>query len=205
MEDVTGNSAAELSPERWLEDYGDHLYRYALAHLDSPSLAEDMVQDTLVAALEARDSFAGRASEKTWLTGILRHKILDLLRREQRESITEDIEALADTAANEIDTLFDERGHWLMPPQDWGKPEQRFKDQQFLHVLAHCMRGLKPAMASAFVLKEVDGQSNREISAELGVSHGNCGVLLYRARMSLRRCLDVRWADGDETGGKAGD
>ncbi len=203
MTDTTGNVSTDLSPERWLEDYGDHLYRYALMHLNSTSLAEDMVQDTLVAALEARERYAGLASEKTWLTGILRHKILDHLRFQQRESVTDDIETLADSAASDVDSLFDDRGHWLTPPQDWGKPEQRFKDQQFLHVLAHCMRGLKPAMATAFVLKEVDGQSNSEISDELGVSQSNCGVLLYRARMSLRRCLDVRWTDADVSTGES--
>jgi RNA polymerase sigma-70 factor (ECF subfamily) len=198
MESMSETVSTKISPERWLDEHGDHLYRYALLQLGNSALAEDMVQDTLVAGLEGLERFQGRASEKTWLTGILRHKILDYFRRARRESVAEDIETLADSAAQEVGALFDVAGHWISPPQDWGQPEKRETDQQFLKVLAGCMQRLKPAMATAFVLKEIDGHSNQEISKELGVSDTNCGVLLYRARMSLRRCLDVRWADGDQ-------
>jgi RNA polymerase sigma-70 factor (ECF subfamily) len=198
-DNISNSQHRDVSPESWLSDYGDQLYRYAMLHVGNPAQAEDLVQETLVAGLEGLDRFAGRASEKTWLTGILRHKILDYLRRSGREMASGDgdIEALADSAATDIGTMFDERGHWMTPPQDWGLPEQRETDQQFLQVLARCMRGLKPAMATAFVLKELDGHSNQQISKELGVSDSNCGVLLYRARMSLRRCLDLRWVDDE--------
>ena len=195
MNDSADRRVSELSPDRWLDNYGDHLYRYAMLHLNNAALAEDLVQDTLVAALEGIERYEGRASEKTWLTGILRYKILDILRAQSRETVAEDIEDVADRAVAEIDTLFDARGGWLTPPQDWGQPEQRLNDRQFLSALAHCMQNLKPTMQTAFLLKEVNGQSNGEISSELGVTPSNCGVLLYRARMSLRRCLDVRWVD----------
>jgi RNA polymerase sigma-70 factor (ECF subfamily) len=191
-------TATELDPARWLEEYGDALFRYALARLRDTTHAEDMVQETLLAALQARVSYAGRASEKTWLTGILKHKIVDFIRKQVRETTVDDISVLSDAATkSEVDDLFDVRGHWIRSPRDWGNPDRTLHNRQFLNVFEACLDRLKPAFAKVFALKELSGLSNEEICNELGITATNCGVMLYRARMGLRRCLEVRWLGGN--------
>jgi len=194
-------TSTDPEPVRWLQGYGDTLFRYALRRLHNTAHAEDVVQDTLLAALQARASYSGRASEKTWLIGILKHKIVDFIRKQVRESAVDDIGVLADaTAGSGIDGLFDERGHWIIPPDDWGNPDKVLHNEQFLTAFAACLERLKPVLAQVFTLKELGDQSVAEICKELGITATNCGVILYRARMSLRQCLEVRW-----TGGKNGD
>ena len=191
-------TATELDPCRWLEEYGDALFRYALGRLRDIHHAEDMVQETLKAALQARASYSGRASEKTWLTGILKHKIIDFIRKQVRETTVDDINVLSDTATkNGVDDLFDARGHWVRPPRDWGDPDKALHNDQFLDAFEVCLSRLKPALAQVFALKELSGLSNEEICNELDITATNCGVMLYRARMGLRRCLDVRWPGGN--------
>jgi len=191
-------AAVKLNPGRWLEEYGDTLYRYALGRLHDTHHAEDMVQETLKAALQARAGYSGRASEKTWLIGILKHKIIDLMRRQTRETTVEDISALSDAATeNPLDDLFDVRGYWIHPPADWGDPDKVLHNRQFLDAFETCLGHLKPMLAQVFALKELSGLSNKEICNKLDITATNCCVMLYRARMGLSRCLDTRWSGGN--------
>ncbi len=184
-------------PERWLQEHGDYLYRYALRQLRDSAQAEDMVQETLLAAWQSIGSYIGQATEKTWLTGILKHKIIDCLRKQLRESPVDDITALSDSSADSgIDQLFDARGHWITPPQNWGSPHRTLENRQFVEALQRCLERLKPTLARVFTLKEISGNSNEEICGELGITASNCGVLLYRARMGLRQCLEALWSPG---------
>ncbi|MEA2093615.1 MAG: sigma-70 family RNA polymerase sigma factor [Pseudomonadota bacterium] len=161
--------------------------------------AEDVVQEALLAAFQARASYSARASEKTWLTGILKHKIIDFIRKQVRESTVDNINALSDAAADGgIDELFDARGQWIHPPQDWGNPDKALRNHQFIEVFEHCLERLKPAHAQIFSLKEVVGYSIDEICKELDITATNCSVMLYRARMGLRRCLESRWAGDNQ-------
>jgi len=188
-------------PEQWLARYGDELFRYAMLQLRDTNLAEDMVQETLLAALQARERYSGRSSVKTWLIGILKHKVVDHVRKEVRESAREDIAGLSDQRAEaDIDELFDARGHWIVPPQDWGDPERCLEQGRFWEALQACLDRLKVLQARIFTLKEISGLSNEEICKELEVTATNCWVLLYRARMGLRRCLEAGWR-GDERRG----
>lgn len=189
----------EPDPGRWLQEYGDALFRYALRRLHNSAHAEDMVQETLLAAFQARARYSGRASEKTWLTGILKHKIIDFIRKQVRESTVNDINTLSDvTAESGVDALFDTRGQWVHPPQDWGNPDKALHSHQFIEIFEHCMGHLKPAHAQIFSLKEIVGQSIDEICKELDITATNCSVMLYRARMGLRRCLEVRWTGNNQ-------
>ena len=188
-------AAQKPDPGRWLQEYGDTLFRYALRQLHNSAHAEDMVQETLLAAFQGRASYSGRASEKTWLTGILKHKIIDFIRKQVRESTVDDINTLSDaTAESGMDNLFDARGQWIHPPQDWGRPDKVLHNNQFIEAFEHCMGHLKPAHAQIFSLKELVGQSIDEICKELDITATNCSVMLYRARMGLRRCLELHWA-----------
>ena len=137
-----------------------------------------------MAALAAQKSFAGRSQVRTWLTGILKHKIVDAIRRARREEPLESEAALED-----LDALFDATGHWREPPQDW--PEQALENKQFLSALEECLRKLPARTGQVFLMREHLGVDTKEICKELGLTSTHVWVLLYRARQALRECLQM--------------
>jgi RNA polymerase sigma-70 factor (ECF subfamily) len=167
-----------------VEEERPYLLRYANLQLRDSHAAEDAVQEALVAALAGEASFAGRSNLRTWLTGILKHKIVDAIRRSSR-----DPEPLPETA--EFDALFDETGHWGEPPAAW--PENSLEQKQFFAVLEKCLAALPAKTAQAFMMREHMGFDTDEICQEIGVTPTHCWVLLYRARMALRECLQTNW------------
>lgn len=177
----------------WLTEHGDYLYRYALARLRDPHQAEDAVQETLLAAL-AGSGFAGKASPRTWLTGILKHKIIDQFRRQQRETTLEDPDEVAVDDAGMEDFFLDD-GHWAEPPQAWREPGNLLQQNQFLEVLQACLDRLPKKLARIFLLREIEESDNEEICKELEISPTNAWVMLYRARMGLRKCLEMNWLE----------
>lgn len=181
-------------PDAWLEKHGDALFRYAMLQLRDATLAEDAVQETLLAALEARSRFSGKSSERTWLTGILKHKIIDLIRRSSRETGFENIDEQAASGLDDLtDTLFDERGEWVAAPHDWGNPETVLEQKRFREIFALCMKSLPPQLAMIFSLREISGMATEEICKDLAITSTNSWVMLYRARLGLRQCLEMRW------------
>lgn len=175
-------------PERWLHEHGDYLFRYARRRLYTDELAEDAVQETLLAALKARRRFAGDSSERTWLTGILKHKVVDLIRCQAREVTASG----GEDDAGDWEALFDQSGHWQETFRDWGNPDSELEKSRIRQALDECFRRLKPALAQIFSLRELSGLSNEEICKELNVSATNAWVMLHRARLFLRECLDTR-------------
>ena len=183
-------TAADNNQYEWLVEHGDYLYRFALARLRNPHLAEDVVQETLIAAMQ-KDTYAGKSAARTWLTGILKHKIIDLMRRQLREQPLE-VEDLPDTPG--MDEFFaDNDGHWLEKPQFWTAPEDELEQKQFLLILQQCMDRLPAKLARIFLMREVHENDNEEICKELEISTTNAWVMLYRARMGLRKCLELNW------------
>lgn len=178
-----------------LETHRPQLLRFALLQLRDESAAEDAVQETLVAAIQGAASFAGQSSVRTWLIGILKHKIIDHLRRISRERPL----ALPDTETDltDFDALFAADGHWAEAPGAWGNPDQSLEQNRFFEALERCLTGLPKATARAFMLREVMGVETDEICKELQISASNCWVMLYRARMSLRLCLEQTWFQGE--------
>lgn len=178
-------------PNTWLDQHGDALFRYALLRVRNTTLAEDLVQETLLAALKARARYAGEASERTWLTGILNHKIIDHFRQTHRE------QPFADSLPDDEDisnNLFNERGHWAHPPSAWANPDQAFEQQKFWEALAECVARLPPRLAELFTLREINGMETEEICKVLNISTtNNAWVMLSRARMQLRQCLEIKW------------
>ncbi len=172
----------------WLNEHGDYLYRFALARLRDPHLAEDAVQETFLAAIK-NPSFAEQSSPRTWLTGILKHKVIDILRKGVREIAASE---LVEEDAN-MDEFFDEKGHWTDRPQAWGMPEDTLKQQQFLVILQKCMDKLPAKQQALFVLRDVEEEANEDICKELNISTTNAWVMLYRARMGMRKCLEMNW------------
>ncbi len=178
------------NPESWVDSYGDFLYRFALSRVKDPSVAEDLVQETFLAALRARENFKGQSAGRTWLIAILKHKIVDYIRKKIREPSSDKIETLTDT----LDPDFDERGHWQTLPGKWTvNPGKLYEQKEFIDVLYHCLAELPERLAEAFIKREMDGLSTEEICKELGITATNSWVMLYRARMSLRRCLENKW------------
>jgi RNA polymerase sigma-70 factor (ECF subfamily) len=168
-----------------------YLLRVAVLQLRDSSLAEDVVQDTLLAALQGADRFSGRSSLKTWLTGILKHKIIDAIRRRTREPSVSPLDE--EIQLEDMDALFDETGHWDNPPADWGDPEAALSRVQFMDMMQFCLEKLPPNTARVFMMREVMELESQEICKELKITSTNLWVILYRARMALRQCLEQNW------------
>ena len=168
-----------------------YLLRVAVLQLRDPDLAEDVVQDTLVAALQGETGFSGRSSLKTWLTGILKHKIVDAIRKKGREPIAANLDDEA--RLEDFDALFDETGHWESLPSQWGNPEAQFERQEFFDIVQFCLDKLPPNTARVFMMREVMELDGSEICKELAITSTNLWVILYRARVALRLCLEQHW------------
>ena len=182
------------SGDQDLQGHRAYLLRYAMLQLRDPGLAEDVVQETLVAALEGRAKFSGKSSHRTWLTGILKHKIIDVLRRRAREQplAARDDESEADA----VDALFQQDGHWRQFPADWGHPERSFENKKFWEVFELCSQLMPVRTARAFMMREVMELTTEEICKELAITPTNLWVMLHRARLSLRECLEIKWFGG---------
>ena len=186
-------ASSRTSPERSeIEQHRTYLLRYASLQLRDAGAAEDAVQNTLVAALEGLGRFSGKSSVKTWLTGILKHKIIDHMRRQAREQplISGDADS---NEAEAADALFLENGHWRQPPSNWGDPDKALENKAFMAAFEECAKNMPAKTARAFMMREVMELSTEDICKELEVSTTNCWVILHRARLSQRECLEVKW------------
>jgi RNA polymerase sigma-70 factor (ECF subfamily) len=183
-----GTSRPKLpEPAEWLSQYGDALYSYALNRLGRPHEAEEAVQETLLAALQARGEFQGRSQPRTWLMGILKRKVADRLRAAAREDCATDL--------NDLDSWFDARGKWRRWPRRWDDPAAVAERSEFWGVVRRCLARLPAQMAEAFILRTLDDEAADEVCRELAISPANLWVLLHRARLRLVRCLELHWFD----------
>ena len=183
------------NPESWVDQYGDFLYHFTLSRIKDPSIAEDLVQETFLAALKARKNFQGRSTARTWLIAILKHKIVDHIRKQVREHTSDKLESMLDTAANDpVDSSFNDEGDWRIRPSKWAiDPMKLYEQKEFMDILYQCLGELPQRQAEAFMMREIDGLSTEEICKVLNISATNSWVMLYRARMWLRRCLENSW------------
>jgi len=172
-----------------LEQHRPYLLRFALLQLRDRSAAEDAVQEALLAAIQGASQFAGQSSLRTWLVGILKHKIIDSLRKVSREQPVESFE----DRGEDLDAFFSEDGHFAEAPHDWANPERSLEQRRFFEALERCLQSLPQKTARAFTMRELMGLETEEICKELRISTSNCWVMLYRARMSLRACLEQTW------------
>ncbi len=178
-----------IDPDRWVEEHGDIMFRYAYVRLKDHAVAEDIVQETFLAAMKARERYQGRSSERSWLMGILRHKLIDYLRKAAREvKIDDQPEGFEDSL------LFRESGipHWR-PPKWQFNPRKVFEQKEFWDVFSHCLAKLDKRMNLAFTMKELEDLSTEEVCKALGVEPTYLWVILYRARNALKACLEKNW------------
>ena len=180
-------------PSEDLQQARSYLLRYAMLQLRDPALAEDVVQETLLAALDGHSGFSGKSAYKTWLVGILKHKIIDVIRRRSREqSLVADEEA---SESERMEEMFEADGHWHQFPSDWGNPEKSLEDKQFWEVFERCLELMPARTARVFMMREVMELTSDDICKELSIAQTNLWVLLHRARLSLRGCLEAKWFD----------
>ncbi len=168
----------------------DYLYRFALTKLRNPVDAEEAVQETLLAGLESGARFEGKSTLRTWLTAILKFKIIDTHRRNAREPLF--VEKFDDVNVDNNNTLYDERAGWTQAAT-WGNPDAELEQKRFWLLLESCLDELPPAAARAFYLSEIEGADTEVICKELCISLSNCWVILHRARAALRASLDAKW------------
>jgi RNA polymerase sigma-70 factor, ECF subfamily len=189
----SGSRPPDLNPEGWVELHCDDLYRYALARVRDPETAKDLVQETFLAAWRSSERFAGQASERTWLTRILRNKIVDHYRKRRPEFAVED--ELTGLEEKQFERAGLHQGGWTSSnaPASWKDATQCLEESEFWIVLQQCTDKLPAKVANVFLLREVDGRSYEEICSTLGMNRNHLGVLLHRARLALRRCLELHW------------
>ena len=179
------------SPEQWLYLYGDILYRYSISRVHNTDVAEDLVQETLLAALKAKENYVGKSSEQTWLIGILKHKVLDHFRKTSKENFQAYDEQFE---KDQSDDYFDQQGKWQVDLNQWSKPEKAIEHEQFMSTLHDCISRLPPKMAQLFILNEFENMQSEEICEMLAISTlNNFWVTLSRTRVQLRHCLDINW------------
>jgi RNA polymerase sigma-70 factor (ECF subfamily) len=175
-----------------VESLRPQLLRYARSQCRNDAWAEDAVSEAMLAALEKPKSFSGQSQLKTWLVGILKHKVIDQLRRHSRECTISSDEDDADID----ELLFKADGHWREWPQDWGNPEQSLGQRQFFEVLEVCIEKLPPTQGRVFMMREWLDLGTDEICKELSITSTNLWVMLHRARLRLRDCLQEGWFAG---------
>lgn len=189
---------ATPEPQQWLLRFGDELYRFALGRVADAATAEDLVQETLVSALDALDSFRGQASERTWLFVILKRKIIDHYRRQARSPFMP--LALTPDQAPEAEFFRPADGHWRPEqyPSRWevgdeGRGDLRLEQQEFQQILQSCQQRLSPQQLAVFMLRFVEELPAEDICQELAISSSNYWVIVHRAKLYLRRCLEKNW------------
>jgi RNA polymerase sigma-70 factor (ECF subfamily) len=181
-----------------IESHRPYLMRYALSQLRDAQLAEEAVQEALVAALEGLGSFDGRSALRTWLTSILRFKVIDLQRRAVAERALQPLDEEAAGADEDwMDDFFDGSGHWREAPHAWSDPEAALEQRRFWEAFERCLDRLPPAGGRVFFRREVVGEDTEAICKAEGITPSNCWVILHRARIALRGCLEKSWFGKD--------
>ncbi len=191
MADESTDNKVKLTPRQWVEKHGDYLYNYAYSRVQSKETAEDLVQETFVSAIRAVDSFRGDSNEITWLIAILKRKIIDYYRKQSRKK---------ETAISHFNTPFNKEGHltghWIneRAPKNWDiKYNDPMRQTEFIFILEMCLSALPTKWKTVFVLKVMEELKTEQVCKEVGISPSNVWVILHRAKLQLRECIEKRW------------
>jgi RNA polymerase sigma-70 factor (ECF subfamily) len=201
------DSKVALDPTYWLDEHGDYLFRYALVRVRDAAVAEDLLQETLLAAMGSYQTHEGRSSERTWLISILKHKVIDYFRRIAKRL---EFQMSSDEGSDEVDWFEREgawRGHWRedQAPMNWPvDPVKLLESREFWETFDRCLARLAPQMAIAFALREIEDLSTEEICEILDITPNNLWVILHRGRAKLRHLLEAEWFRGRTPASSAG-
>lgn len=189
--DTIGTHA--LDPLKWVTNYSDYLYSYANTRINDKELAKDLVQETLLAALEKVEKFEGRSSERTWLTAILKNKVIDIYRKKSSALKATEVEG----NGYDQEAFFDaEDGHWRKEhqPKPFGIEEyDPLSKKEFNDILQKCIQKLPALWLSVFSMKHLDDEDTQTICGELKITASNFWVIIHRAKVNLRSCLQKNW------------
>lgn len=181
----------KLDSSMWLDNYGDMMYRYTLVRVKDPDTAEEIVQVSMLAALQAQQSFQGRSSEKSWLFGILKHKIMDHFRAAKKHV---SFDLAPGDPGDPFEKIYDHTGHRHSPSANWNlDPESAAQNQQLVLALSKCLDKLPDKYRKVFIMREIEGLSSKEICKEFNIQPTNLWVMLHRARNHLKKCLETQW------------
>ncbi|HLP31987.1 MAG TPA: sigma-70 family RNA polymerase sigma factor [Bacteroidia bacterium] len=183
-----------LNPEKWLEKYGDYLYSLAMLKTGKKEVSEDLVQDTFVSAFGAIDSFRGGSAEKTWLVSILQNKITDYYRKKDVLKDSDDYLQQTDTTfySNFFDT---ESGHWNTgyASNEWLVTDNPSEQKEFYTVLHKCIEKMPAKLSGVFLSKFMDENTSENICKEMNLSPSNYWVIIHRAKLLMKNCLELNW------------
>ena len=178
-----------LDPAKWISNYADYLYNYAITRVDNQEMAKDLVQDTFLSAIKGKDGFRAQASERTWLVSILKRKIIDHYRKINSAKGRKEVKVnFQDDGEN--------KGNWIeeMVPQSWGnEAEKDLENKELKEALDSCIENLPEKYRIVFLLKTVRKYETEEICNELGITSSNLWVIIHRARTQLRKCMEEKW------------
>lgn len=186
-----------LEPQLWVERYGDYLFNFAIVRVNDTEKAEDLVQETFLSGLKAKDNFQGKSTERTWLISILKRKIIDTYRKQyssKESSMSEYEHDISDGDFYRSEGPF--KGHWLegKGPHSYSLlPEGEIEQVELAEIIQYCISNLPANLASAFVMKMIDEAESGEVCQELGITPSNLWVMLHRARLKMRQCIEGKW------------
>ena len=184
-----------IDPERWVDDYGDYLYRYAFSRLRNSSAAEEVVQDTFLAGIRFQSRYTGQGAERAWLLGILKRKIIDYIRKRNRYDRDGSYE---DDGNDPSEWLFDRNGNWKEGALSSMPPDQQVEQGEVWDVVRGCLKNLPQGQADVFTLSVMEDMSSEDICKELGITPSNLWVRLHRARLALANCVGSQWFHDEE-------
>lgn len=179
-----------INPRQWVKKYADYLYAYAVHRVDDSEQARDLVQETFLAALESIEKFEGRSSEKTWLTSILRNKIFDLYRAKSSGLRNVALSKAYPEFFNQVD------GHWKVErrPKEFSvQDKDAIESKEFNQILQKCLKKLPALWIAVFKMKFMEDEIAKDICNELEVTPSNYWVIIHRAKVNLRACLQKHW------------
>lgn len=188
--DPQTNAPPPLNPSTWVEEYGDYLFRYANSRLRNTTAAEEVVQETFLSGVRYAEQYSGRGTERAWLLGILKRKVIDFVRRRQKLNTTSGYEDETDLTAQ----FFDGTGHWKPGVLGWSPaPNQKVEMDELWQVVKGCLETLPQGQADVFVLSVMEDMDSADICTELGISSSNFWVRMHRARLGLAACVGQKW------------
>lgn len=179
----------QLNPENWVEEYGGYLFRYAYSRLRDANSAEEVVQDTFLAGVRYSEQYAGRGTERGWLMGILKRKIIDFIRARIKHGAAG---AGGDSDWDPSEKLFDEMGNWKTGALKWS-PDRNLQAEELRGIVQDCLKAIPKNQADVFVLSVMEEMDSDKICNELGISPSNMWVRMHRARLGLAKCVSEKW------------
>ena len=182
-----------LNPHQWVAAHADYLYAYAITRVNDDELAKDLVQETFLAALEKVSNFEGKSSERTWLTAILKNKIIDVYRKKSSGLKNIDVK---EAEHEQVDFFDEDTGHWTTEhgPREFGiEDKDHLVNKEFDHILQKCIQKLPALWMAVFTMKHIEEEATDTICAELKVTASNFWVIIHRAKLNLRACLQKNW------------